>query len=71
MPKRFNPVDEPIKEKLIPITDTICDKFGSYRPYRIVAFDKSDSKNWCVPRHQDKVIALQEFKDNLEYNIRS
>jgi hypothetical protein len=30
------------------------------RPVRVVAFDKSDSNNWTLPWHQDRVVALNQ-----------
>ncbi|MEM9581772.1 MAG: phytanoyl-CoA dioxygenase family protein [Pseudomonadota bacterium] len=37
------------------------------RPVRAVAFNKSDSANWGVPWHQDRVIALAERHDVSGY----
>ena len=37
-------------------------------PVRIVAFDKSESANWGVPWHQDRVIAVAEKADVAGYN---
>ena len=30
------------------------------RPVRVVAFNKSEAKNWTLPWHQDRVVALKE-----------
>lgn len=37
-------------------------------PVRIVAFNKSESANWGVPWHQDRVIAVSEKAEIAGYN---
>lgn len=33
------------------------------RPVRVIAFNKSETNNWTLPWHQDRVIALRERVD--------
>lgn len=41
----------------------LVDAFPNLRPTRVVTFDKSETANWGVPWHQDRVIAVQERHD--------
>lgn len=47
----------------------IVDQFGSgFRPVRIVSFDKSADRNWAVPWHQDRVVAVADQADVEGYS---
>ncbi len=48
----------------LPNLTRIVDQFGAgFRPVRLVAFDKSADRNWTVPWHQDRVIAVADRAD--------
>jgi len=42
---------------------TLRDLWPSVKPVRLVSFDKSPGANWCVPWHQDRVIAVNQRAD--------
>ncbi len=65
------PVDQPGKRLSIhatfgrsnPLTALINQVFPKQSAVRVVAFNKSDTANWGVPWHQDRVIAVKARHD--------
>ncbi len=46
-----------------PLTKLINQVFPNQRPVRAVTFNKSESANWGVPWHQDRIIAVKARHD--------
>jgi ectoine hydroxylase-related dioxygenase (phytanoyl-CoA dioxygenase family) len=54
---------EDIRMALTPVNGLASQLLPGAIPVRVVAFNKSETDNWALPWHQDRVIAVKERTD--------